>query len=417
MNEAKPIWLRQTSDVTDEEYKEFYKSFTKDSEDPLAYTHFTAEGEVTFKSILFVPKTAPHDSYTDSPSMDNIKLYVKRVFIADKIDDLMPKYLSFIKGIVDSDDLPLNVSRETLQQNKLIKIIRKKLIRKILDMFKKMDDKDYDAFYKQYGVKLKFGIMEDSANKNRIAKLLKFHSSNSKDEMTSLDKYIERMKSSQENIFFMGGSSVAEIETSPFVEKLLKKGYEVLYLTEPIDEYCIQSLTDYESKKFQNVAKDGLKIGKDSEKKKELKEKTEEQFKPLTTWLKETGLKDKIEKAAISDRLDQSPCALVASQWGWSGNMERIMKSQGYHRENEGMANVYSGKKTLEINPRHPLIKELLRQVEADASDEKTKDMAETLFDTALLRSGYQISDMPNFAGRIERMLKTSLNIDVNEEV
>ena len=349
--------------------------------------------------------------------MDNIKLYVKRVFIADKIDELMPKYLSFIKGIVDSDDLPLNVSRETLQQNKLIKIIRKKLIRKVLDMFKKMEDKDFDEFYKQYGVKLKFGIMEDSSNKNRIAKLLKFHTSNSKDEMTTLDKYIERMKSSQESIYFMGGTSVEEIEASPFVEKLLKKGYEVLYLTEPIDEYCIQSLTDYESKKFQNVAKEGLKFGKEGEQRKEMKEKTEEQFKPLTNWLKETGLKDKIEKATISDRLDQSPCALVASQWGWSGNMERIMKAQGYHRENEAMANMYTGKKTLEINPRHPLIKELLRQVETDATDEKAVDLAETLFDTAMLRSGFQIGDTQNFAGRIERMLKTNFDIDVNEQV
>jgi len=342
---------------------------------------------------------------------------VKRVFIADNIEDLIPKYLSFIKGIVDSDDLPLNVSRETLQQNKLIKVIRKKLIRKVLDMFKKMDEKDYKEFFKTYGVKLKFGILEDNNNKSRIAKLLRFHSSHSKEEMTSLDQYIERMKSSQENIFVMGGASREEIEKSPFVEKLLKRGYEVIYMIEPIDEYCINSLTDYESKKFQNVAKEGLKIGKDSEEKKELKEKTEEQFKPLLLWLKETGLKNRIERATISDRLDQSPCALVASQWGWSGNMERIMKAQGYHRESEAGGAMFDQKKVLEINPRHPLIKELLRQVQSDGEDAKSKDLAETLFDTAILRSGYHIADTVNFASRIERMLKSNYDIDVNAEV
>ena len=382
----------------------------------MAYTHFTAEGEVTFKSILFVPKTAPPDTFSDSPNMDFIKLYVKRVFIADKIDELMPRYLSFIKGIVDSDDLPLNVSRETLQQNKLIKVIRKKLIRKVLDMFKKMDDKEYKEFFKTYGVKLKFGIMEDSSNKSRIAKLLRFHSSNSKDEMTSLEAYVERMKSSQENIFFMGGSSREEIENSPFVEKLLKKGYEVIYLTEPIDEYCIQSLTDFESKKFQNVAKEGLKIGKESDEKKKFKEQTEEQFKPLLLWLKEKGLKDKIERATVSDRLDLSPCALVANQFGWSGNMERIMKAQGYHRENDGSHN-YNQKKVFEINPRHPLIKELLKKIEADNEDKTAQEIADTLFDTAVLRSGFQITDTVEFASRIEKMLRSNMDIDVDAEV
>ena len=328
----------------------------------------------------------------------------------------MPRYLSFIKGIVDSDDLPLNVSRETLQQNKLIKVIRKKLIRKVLDMFKKMDDKDYKEFFKTYGVKLKFGILEDSSNKSRIAKLLRFHSSHSKDEMTSLESYVERMKSSQENIFFMGGSSREEIENSPFVEKLLKKGYEVIYLTEPIDEYCIQSLTDFESKKFQNVAKEGLKIGKESDEKKKHKEKTEEQFKPLLSWLKEKGLKDKIERATVSDRLDQSPCALVANQFGWSGNMERIMKAQGYHRETDGSYN-YNQKKVFEINPRHPLVKELLRRIEADQEDAKAQEIAYTLFDTAVLRSGFQVSDTVEFASRIEKMLRSNLDIDVDAEV
>jgi heat shock protein beta len=417
MNEAKPIWLRKSADVNEEEYKEFFKSFTKVREEPLAYTHFTAEGEVTFKSILFVPKTAPGDTYTDSPSMDKIKLYVKRVFIADKIDDLMPKYLSFIFGIVDSDDLPLNVSRETLQQNKLIKVIRKKLVRKVLDMIKKMDETEYEEFWKQYGVKLKFGVIEDSSNKTRIAKLLRFYTSASEDKPVSLESYLERMKTNQEHIYFMGGQSKAEIKRSPFVEKLLKKGYEVVYLIEPIDEYAIQAMPDFEGKKFQNVAKDGLKIGKDSDAKKERLEKQQTEFKPLLDWLKESALKDKIEKATISDRLDTSPCALVANQYGWSGNMERIMKAQGFHRADSDSNSYYTSQKhTLEINPRHPLVKELARQVSVDPEDQAAKTLASTLFDTAVLRSGFAIQDTVDFAARIESMLKTNYNIDINAQ-
>jgi heat shock protein beta len=418
MNEAKPIWLRKTADVTDEEYKEFFKSFSKNYEDPLAYTHFTAEGEVTFKSILFIPKTAPGDTYTDSPIMDKIKIYVKRVFIADNVEDLMPKYLSFIFGIVDSDDLPLNVSRETLQQSKLIKVIKKKLVRKVLDMIKKMDEKDYEEFWKQYGVKLKFGVIEDSSNKTRLAKLLRFYTSSSEDKPVSLESYVERMKSNQENIYFMGGQSKTEIRNSPFVEKLLKKGYEVVYLIEPIDEYAIQAMPDFEGKKFQNVAKDGLKVGKDSDAKKERLEKQQEEFKPLLDWLKETGLQGRIEKATVSDRLDTSPCALVASQYGWSGNMERIMKAQGYHRADSDHNSYYTTQKqTLEVNPRHPLIKELMRQVVTDGEDQGAKDFAANLLDTAILRSGFSIENTVDFAARIEAILKSNYNIDANAEV
>lgn len=372
VNENKPLWTKKPADVSDEEYNEFYKSFSRDSDTPMAHTHFTAEGEVTFKSILFIPKTSPIDMFQNyGKKMDSIKMFVRRVFITDNFEDMMPKYLSFVRGVVDSDDLPLNVSRETLQQHKLLKVIKKKLVRKTLDMIKKISDEDYNKFWKEYSTNVKLGVMEDHSNRTRLAKLLRFFSSNSDTDQTSLAEYVERMKEKQEHIYFIAGSSRQEVERSPFVERLLKKGYEVLYLVEAVDEYCIQSLPEFEGKKFQNVAKEGLKLDA-SEKAKERREATEKEYEPLLAWMKDEALKDKIEKAVISERLTTSPCALVASSFGWSGNMERIMKAQAYQKTNDPNNQYYATqKKTLEVNPRHPLIKELKKRVE-DAKDDQT---------------------------------------------
>ncbi|XP_059167594.1 endoplasmin-like [Physella acuta] len=418
MNSVKPIWTRKAADVTDEEYNAFYKSISKESSEPLAKIHFTAEGEVTFKSILFIPSTAPYDTFTNyGKKVDHIKMYVRRVFITDNFEDMMPKYLSFIRGVVDSDDLPLNVSRETLQQHKLLKVIKKKLVRKALDMIKKIDKEQYEKFWKEFSTNIKLGVIEDTSNRTRLAKLLRFFSSNSDTEQTFLADYVERMKEKQEAIYFIAGTSREEVEKSPFVERLLKKGYEVLYLIEPVDEYCIQSLPEFEGKKFQNIAKEGLNLDT-SEKAKERKEALEKDFKPLTDWLKDDALKDQIEKATISERLTNSPCALVASQYGWSGNMERIMKSQAYAKQGDASNQFYANqKKTLELNARHPLIKELKSRVEADASDETAKDLAKVLLDTATLRSGFAVKNSLDFAQRIERMMKMSMGLDLNAQV
>jgi len=418
INDNKPIWTRKSSEIEDEEYSEFYKSFTKDSDDPMAKTHFTAEGEVTFKSILFIPKTGPNDMFQNyGKKIDQIKLYVRRVFITDNFEDMMPKYLSFVRGVVDSDDLPLNVSRETLQQHKLLKVIKKKLVRKTLDMIKKIDAEQYQAFWKEYSTNIKLGVIEDHSNRTRLAKLLRFYSSNSDTEMTSLEEYMERMKEKQEHIYFMAGSSREEVETSPFVERLLKRGYEVLYLIEPVDEYCAQSLPEFEGKKFQNVAKEGLKLD-NSEKAKERKEQLEKDFEPLMTWLKDDALSGKIDKAVISERLTQSPCALVASSYGWSGNMERIMTAQAYQKAKDTSQDYYSNqKKTLEINPYHPLIKELKRRMEDKGDEATTKDLAMVLLESATLRSGYKVKDTSGFAERIERMLRLSMDVSLEAEV
>uniref|UniRef100_A0A8C5SR34 Endoplasmin n=1 Tax=Laticauda laticaudata TaxID=8630 RepID=A0A8C5SR34_LATLA len=420
MNDIKPIWQRPSKEVEEDEYKAFYKTFSKETDDPMTYIHFTAEGEVTFKSILFVPSTAPRGLFDEygSKKSDFIKLYVRRVFITDDFHDMMPKYLNFVKGVVDSDDLPLNVSRETLQQHKLLKVIRKKLVRKTLDMIKKIAEEKYnDTFWKEFGTNIKLGVIEDHSNRTRLAKLLRFQTSHHESNVTSLDEYVERMKEKQDKIYFMAGSSRKEAESSPFVERLLKKGYEVIYLTEPVDEYCIQALPEFDNKRFQNVAKEGVKFD-ESEKSKETREALEKEYEPLLTWMKDKALKDKIEKAVLSQRLTQSPCALVASQYGWSGNMERIMKAQAYQTGKDIATNYYaSQKKIFEINPKHPLIKDMLRRVQENEDDQVVADLAVVLLETATLRSGYLLPDTKEYGERIERMLRLSLNIDPEEKV
>uniref|UniRef100_A0A674F0P7 Endoplasmin n=1 Tax=Salmo trutta TaxID=8032 RepID=A0A674F0P7_SALTR len=417
MNDIKPIWQRPAKEVEEDEYKAFYKTFSRDTDEPISHIHFTAEGEVTFKSILFVPAAAPRGLFDEYGSKKNdfIKLFVRRVYITDDFHDMMPKYLNFVKGVVDSDDLPLNVSRETLQQHKLLKVIRKKLVRKTLDMIKKIAEEQYnEKFWKEFGTNIKLGVIEDHSNRTRLAKLLRFQTSNSNTVLASLEQYVERMKEKQDKIYFMAGTSRKE---SPFVEKLLKRGYEVVYLTEPVDEYCIQALPEFDGKRFQNVAKESVKFD-ESDKTKEKREALEKEYEPLTTWMKDRALKNKIEKAVLSQRLTNSPCALVASQYGWSGNMERIMKAQAYQTGKDISTNYYARqKKTLEINPKHPLIKEMLKRINENAEDQTASDLAVVLFETATLRSGYQLADTKAYGDRIERMLRLSMNVDLNEEV
>ena len=420
MNEAKPIWQRKSSEITEKEYKEFYAAFSKDSKEFLAYTHFSAEGEVSFKSILFVPKTAPTDIFQNyKKQSDSIKMYVRRVFISEPVQDLVPNYLSFIRGVVDSDDLPLNVSRETLQQNKLLKVIKKKIVRKILDLIKKLGEADAELFWKEYGTNIKLGVIEDTSNRNRLANLLQFSSSAlTEKKMTNLADYIKRMKEKQEFIYYIAGTNHAELAKSPFVERLIKKGYEVLFLVDPIDEYCMQSLPEFEGKRFQNVAKDGLSIDK-SKQAEERQKELESTYAPLTTWIKDNILKDQIENVKVSTRLVKTPMALVANQYGYSGNMERITRAQAYQKSGGDSAqNYYYGqKKILEINPGHPLVKELLKRVEEDSSDKKAEELVRLMYEAATLRSGYELKDMSGFADRIESMLRSALDISPDEKI
>merc|ERR1711953_852167 len=353
INSTKPIWQRGTSEITDEEYDQFYKAISKESTaTAMARTHFNAEGEVSFKAILFVPNAAERDMFNDygQKKTDNIKMYVRRVFITDDFTDMMPKYLQFVRGVVDSDDLPLNVSRETLQQHKLFKVIKKKLVRKALDMIKKIDAVDYlKKFWKEYSTNIKLGVIEDHSNRTRLAKLLRFLTSHDESNPSSLEEYVERMKEGQEKIFFCAGNGIEDVKNSPFMERLVKKGYEVIYLTEPVDEYTIQALPEFDGKRFQNVAKDGVETADDN---KNYQEKMEAKYEKLTSWLKSNPLRDLIENAKISQQLENSPAALIASQYGWSGNMERIMKAQAYNTGNDASSDYYSKqKKTMILNP------------------------------------------------------------------
>merc|ERR1711971_476006 len=416
-NSAKPIWTRKPDDIEQDEYDEFYKSITKDKNGPMTQSHFIAEGEVTFKSLLFIPNTQASEQFNSyGKATENIKLYVRGVFITDDFKDMMPNYLSFVKGVVDSDDLPLNVSRETLQQHKLLKVIKKKLVRKTLDMIKKISDDKYDAFWKEYSTNIKLGVIEDTANRTRLAKLLRFTSSSGK--MTSLAEYVERMKDKQESIFYVAGGSMEEVKQSPFVERLMAKVYEVLLLTEAVDEYAISALPEFEGKKFQNVAKEGFSLDGDTDAAKKNKEAIKEKFDPLIKWLGEDALKDHILRAEVSERLTDSPCALITSKFGWTSNMQKIIQSQTHSKTQDMQRDYYlNQKKTLEINVRHPLMKELLRRVEDNPEDKIAKDMATMMFNTATLRSGFSLKDTVNFAESIELMMRQTLGVDADEQV
>ena len=439
VNDNKAIWLRSSTEVEDDEYTKFYKALSKDDKEPLSYTHFKAEGDVEFKSILFIPEKPPSDLFDNYYNKAAaLKLYVRRVFISDEFDELLPKYLSFIKGIVDSDTLPLNVSRETLQQHTSLKTIKKKLVRKALDMIRKLaeegqdDDEDeeaavaaddsadeeetkYDKFWKNYGKAIKLGIIEDASNRTRLAKLMRFYTSKSPTKLVSLEQYVERMKPGQKSIYYLAGESREALEKSPFLEKLLHKDLEVIYFTDPIDEYTMQNLTEFDDFKFSNASKEDLKFGDDTDAAKARLKKVKEEFKDFIKWWKEILPSEDVEAVKISNRLVTTPCSVVTSKYGWSANMERIMKAQAL--SDDGRMAYMRGRKTLEINPGHPIIKTLKEKSEDDADDEDTKRTALIMYETALLESGFMFEEPKGFAGRLFDMVRRDLGVEADAEV
>jgi len=454
VNNNAAIWTRNPRDISEAEYSEFFKTLSKDeSSAPLEKIHFTAEGEITFRSILYVPSKAPsglYDKFYEKSTA--LRLYVRRVLISDEFDDFLPRYLNFIKGVVDSEDLPLNVSRETLAQSRVLKVMAKKITRKVLEMLKKMSDaskradedddeeaaedkkegedgedaaakkdskKDkkkgddkYATFWKEFGKSIKLGVIDDRANKAKLSKLLRYQTTKSDGKFIALEEYVDRMSSKQKHIYYITGENLDAVKASPFLERLVSKNLEVVYMVDALDEYLVQSLTEFDGTPLQSITKEGLDLGD-----KDKLNKQKEEFKPLTDWLASV-YGSKVEKVTVSNRISKSPCVLVSGQYGWSANMERIMKAQTFANADE--ATWLHSKKTMEINPRHPIIKELASKTTEVAEGEDKPaalvDLANLLFDSALLSSGFQMRDTADFSKRIQRVISTGLNIDPSAE-
>lgn len=405
VNSSKPLWMRDAKDVSEEEYNQLYKNMFKERDDPLTYIQFKAEGDVDFRGLIYIPKKAPNFGFNakEQPKA-TVHLYVRRAFITDKVDDFLPPFLSFVKAVVDSDDLSLNISRESLQNNSVLRTIKAKVLSKVFEVIKKLstsDPKKYKQFFDAYGYALKLELANDDKYKSKIAPLLRYQSSKAKSgELVSLDEYIERKKDGQKSIYFLAGTSVEEIEKSPFLEKLKDRDFEVLYMTDPVDEHTIRSLAKYEDFEFQNAASDGLKLPGDSE---DDEKKLAEEFDPLLKFIQKV-LPDDVEKASLTTRLVKSPCAVVASQYGWTGNMERVIMAQASAKDNPMLSFFASQKKIFEINPKHEVMTKLLAVVKKNSRSKAARDVVRMLFDASLVQSGYTLKNHARFTENIERL-------------
>ena len=418
INQEKPIWTRNPKDVTNEQYASFYKTISGDYSDHLDVSHFSVEGQLDIKGLLFVPKRAPYDLFDgQNKKASNIKLYVRRVFITDNCEDLVPDYLRFVKGVIDSEDLPLNISRETLQQNKIMKVIKKNIMKKCLDLFNNIaeDSEKYNTFYEQFSKSIKLGVHEDSTNRAKLSALLRYESSKSDGILTSFDDYIGRMKEGQKGIYYITGESKKSIINSPFLEQLKKRDIEVLFMFEPLDEYVTQQLKDYNNHKLICITKEKLELEEDD---KESFESLKSSFEKVCVFMKEV-LGEEVEKVVVSNRLDSSPCVLVTSEYGMSANMQRIMKAQALGSRDNGY--MMMNKKILEINPYNKMIMRIKDKLESDesgADSKMLKDLVHLIYDVTLQSSGFNLEDPSTFSKRIFKVINIGLGVndDDNED-
>jgi len=414
INVEKPLWLCNPDDVSMEDYNRFYKHISNDWDDCCAVKHFSVEGQLEFTGLLFIPKNAPFDMFEPNKKKNNLKLYVRKIFITDNCEDLCPEWLSFVKGLIDSQDLPLNISRETLQQSQIMKVIKKNVVKKVLEKLMELseNEEDYNKFYSQFSKNLKLGIHEDSSNREKLAGLLRYNSTKSGDEHISLKSYVSRMKEGQKDIYFISGESQKAVEKSLFLEQLSKRGFEVLYMCDPIDEYCMQQLKTYDDKKFVDITKENLNIElTEDEKTKE--EEDKKKYEELCKTMKDV-LGNNVSKVVVSNRLDKSPCCLVTGEYGWSANMERIMKAQTLR--NDQMMGQMGSQKTLELNVDNPVIKELNNKLSVDKNDKTIKDIVWLLFETTLINSGFQLEEPSMFCDRINKMIRMGLSVEDEDE-
>ena len=395
LNKNKPIWTRNPKDITTEEYNSFYKSFTRDWDDCLTHKHFSVEGQMEFRSLLFLPKRPPFDMFENTDKKrKNVKLYVRRVFITDECDELIPEYLNFIKGIVDSEDLPLNISREMLQKSRMLQVIRKNVVKKCFEMFNELSEntEQYLEFYKNFSKNIKLGIHEDRTDREKLVNLLRYNSYNSGEELISLQQYVDNMPENQSDIYYIIGEDVNNLRNSSFVEGIVKRGFDVLLMGEPIDEYCIQQVSDFKEHKLISITKEGFTLPESDEEK--LRQETlRSEYDSVCQKIKEM-LNGKVESVNVSTRLVDSPCCIVTGSHGWSANMERIMKAQAL-RDNQSMG-FMSSKKHLEINPNHPIISTIRNRLSQEEPDLATiNNLVFLIYDTALLTSGFTL-EQPN---------------------
>ena len=396
INTATALWTRSRSDVTDEEYKEFYKHVSHDFTDPLTWSHNRVEGNLDYTSLLYVPARAPFDLYNRDASR-GLKLYVQRTFIMDDAEQFLPLYLRFIKGVVDSNDLSLNVSREILQKDPNIDTMRSALTKRVLDMLAKIakEPEQYTGFWKEFGQVLKEGPAEDFANREKIAKLLRFSSTHTDkpEQDQSLEDYVARMKEGQEKIFYIAAENFNTAKSSPHLEVFRKKGIEVLLLSDRIDEWLMSHLSEFDGKSFQDVGKGELDLGKlDSEEEKQAQEKVADQLKPLLERVK-TALDNEVAEVRITHRLTESPACVVVAEHDMGAQMRRILEAAGQQ--------LPETKPIFELNPEHPLVKKL----EQESNETRFADLAHVLFDQANLAEGAQLQDPAAYVQRLNKLL------------